>query len=168
MIDWSFQRYCDTLQDRMREVIHHLPSGDLTVCFTGGRDFCNGFLFSVTMHNVIMTLHNAPGDLSLRSAIVGGAPGADTMGERWARRQGLIVRKLPARWKAMGKAAGVMRNGDMVEALQSTRGGFVIGFPGGPGTADMLMKTDMAGIPYIDTAELLDEAEVSPSCPLRA
>ena len=44
------------------------------------------------------------------------AHGADTIGERFAKEQGLTVELHPAKWRALGKAAGMIRNAEMARA----------------------------------------------------
>ena len=48
--------------------------------------------------------------------VSGHAHGADTLGERFAQEQGLTVELHPAKWKALGKAAGIIRNAEMARA----------------------------------------------------
>ncbi len=48
--------------------------------------------------------------------VSGHAHGADTLGERFAKEQGLTVELHPAKWKALGKAAGIIRNAEMARA----------------------------------------------------
>lgn len=43
----------------------------------------------------------------------GGAPGADSLGERYARERGLAIERHPADWDAHGRAAGPIRNEEM-------------------------------------------------------
>ena len=47
--------------------------------------------------------------------ISGGARGVDTLGEQWARAHNVPVRRFPANWKKHGKAAGFIRNEEMVD-----------------------------------------------------
>ncbi len=47
--------------------------------------------------------------------ISGGAKGADTLGESYAKEKGYRVERYPADWKRFGKAAGVIRNKKMAE-----------------------------------------------------
>jgi len=48
--------------------------------------------------------------------VSGHAHGADTMGERFAKEQDLTVELHPAKWRALGKAAGMIRNAEMARA----------------------------------------------------
>ena len=47
--------------------------------------------------------------------ISGGAQGADSLGEAWAMARGIPVRRLIPDWKKHGRAAGVIRNTDIVK-----------------------------------------------------
>ena len=45
--------------------------------------------------------------------VSGGAKGADTLGEQYARERGYIIKVFPANWNEQGKAAGYIRNTEM-------------------------------------------------------
>jgi hypothetical protein len=67
--------------------------------------------------------------------ISGHAPGADRLGERWARAQRIPLRLMPAEWTRYGRAAGHLRNlamGSEAEALLALWDG------SSQGTADMI------------------------------
>jgi len=59
------------------------------------------------------------------SVVSGGARGPDTLGERWAERQGITVEKFIPDWNKHGKAAGHIRNREMA-AHAAPYGGCVI------------------------------------------
>lgn len=62
--------------------------------------------------------------------------GADFFADMWARNRGhKKVKTYPADWDAHGRAAGPIRNAFM---LDDAKPNFVIAFPGGPGTANMV------------------------------
>lgn len=66
--------------------------------------------------------------------ISGGAPGADEMGERYAKENGYKLERFPADWKRFGNAAGPIRNRQMAQV-----GNACVCFDtGGRGTADMI------------------------------
>lgn len=50
----------------------------------------------------------------ISEVVSGTAPGADRLGELWALRNGVPVRRFPADWSRFGRAAGIMRNDEMV------------------------------------------------------
>ena len=47
--------------------------------------------------------------------VSGGAIGADSLGEKYARMRGFRLRRFPADWKSLGRAAGPVRNRKMAE-----------------------------------------------------
>ena len=65
--------------------------------------------------------------------ISGGAKGADSEGERWAKEHDLPVTVVKANWKAYGRGAGPKRNEEMAKIADA-----VVLFPGGKGTESML------------------------------
>lgn len=56
--------------------------------------------------------------------VSGGAPGADSLGERYAKERGLAVERFPADWDAHGRAAGPIRNEQMASVADA-----LIAFP---------------------------------------
>jgi hypothetical protein len=69
--------------------------------------------------------------------------GADYFAHTWALDRGVTCITEPAKWKAKGKAAGPIRNGEM---LRKWGPDGVVAFPGGRGTADMVGKARAAGV----------------------
>lgn len=65
--------------------------------------------------------------------VSGGARGADTCGEEWARRHKLPLTRFPADWDTHGKAAGMIRNRTMAQHADA-----LAVFPGGRGTDNMV------------------------------
>jgi len=47
--------------------------------------------------------------------VSGRATGADTVGEEWAELRGMKSKPFPAKWKELGKAAGMLRNQEMAD-----------------------------------------------------
>jgi hypothetical protein len=96
------------------------------VLVCGGRDYkdrnlvwrvLDSFLFDVLVHGVCKS-------------------GADFFADMWARNRGhKKVKTYPADWDAHGNAAGPIRNAFM---LEDAKPNFVIAFPGGRGTANMV------------------------------
>jgi hypothetical protein len=78
--------------------------------------------------------------------ISGCAPGADTLGIEWAELRNIEIARFPADWQKHGRAAGPIRNQQM---LDEGRPDLVIAFPGGRGTADMVRRATKAGIETI-------------------
>lgn len=80
------------------------------------------------------------------AVIHGGAKGADDGAGRWAESEGIKPTVFQANWKKHGKAAGPIRNANM---LRFGMPDVVIAFPGGRGTKDMIMQADSVGVPII-------------------
>ena len=78
--------------------------------------------------------------------IAGGAPGADTMAEEWAKTRRVPYTIYPADWRTSGRAAGPIRNQRM---LDEGKPELVVAFPGARGTAHMVGISRAAGIEVI-------------------
>ena len=85
---------------------------DYRVIIAGSRSFSN---YELLREHCIFMLHEKM--RTHRVIIVSGhAHGADTLGERFAKEQGLTIELHPAKWRALGKAAGMIRNAEMARA----------------------------------------------------
>lgn len=85
---------------------------DYRVIIAGSRSFSN---YELLRKHCLFLLQEKM--RTHRVIIVSGhAHGADTLGERFAKEQGLTVELHPAKWKALGKAAGIIRNAEMARA----------------------------------------------------
>lgn len=82
--------------------------------------------------------------------IQGGAKGADLIGKVWAESLNFKVVQYDADWKQYGKRAGIIRNQQM---LDEENPDFVIAFPGGKGTADMVKRARQFGVEVIEVGE---------------
>jgi hypothetical protein len=80
--------------------------------------------------------------------IHGGASGADALADRWAADNHVFRLPFYAEWKVFGRSAGPIRNGRMIEEGKPD---LVLAFPGGRGTADMISKSEAAGISVLRT-----------------
>jgi hypothetical protein len=108
------------------------------VLVCGGRDFSDKAL----AFRVLDGLHARQ---PITALIEGGARGADTIGREWAiQYRSIVVRTFPADWATHGRAAGPIRNQQM---LDEGRPDLVVAFPGGKGTADMVRRAKEAGVP---------------------
>lgn len=72
---------------------------------------------------------------TIESIVTGGAAGADYLAEKWAYENGIVFYCRPAEWGKYGRAAGPIRNKEM---LDLDRPDVVIAFPGGKGTQNMI------------------------------
>ncbi len=118
------------------------PGALILVC--GGRDYAD----SAHVHAVLDALQP--------SAVVHGACGVDADRPRWARLRGadrladawcarrqVPVIRVPARWSALGRRAGAVRNQQMLELY---RPALLVAFPGHLGTADLVLRARAAGV----------------------
>lgn len=85
----------------------------------------------------------------IECVIEGEATGADTMAREWAEERGIPVEKYPANWKKYGRAAGPLRNKQMVKEGKPDYG---IAFydrakEESRGTRNMVGQLKEAGIP---------------------
>lgn len=77
----------------------------------------------------------------------GGASGADRHAENWADLNEVPHEARRAKWHALGKSAGPIRNQQMLDEFKPDA---VIAFPGGKGTADMVRRAKAAGVRVIE------------------
>lgn len=79
-----------------------------------------------------------------REIVSGGASGTDAMAERYAAERGWPLAVFPADWKTWGKAAGILRNRDIVRHADR-----VIAFWDGQsrGTAHTIETARREGVP---------------------
>lgn len=81
--------------------------------------------------------------LELEVLIEGGAKGADELAGKWADENTVEHLTFLADWNKHGKAAGFIRNQQMLDEGKPT---LVVAFPGGEGTKDMIKRAKKAGI----------------------
>jgi hypothetical protein len=79
--------------------------------------------------------------------IHGGAWGADWLADHWAVHNLCAIEEYPANWEKHGKAAGPIRN---LEMLNEAKPDLVVAFPGGRGTAHMVRIAKEAGVQVIE------------------
>ena len=70
--------------------------------------------------------------------------GADRLADAWCARRQVPVIRVPARWSALGRRAGVVRNQQMLDLYHPA---LVVAFPGHLGTADLVLRARAAGVP---------------------
>lgn len=110
----------------------------MRVLIYGGRDFADSETAMSVLDYVLADWKPDDGLV----VVSGGARGADSIGEFWAETRGHTVEQFPAQWKLHGKAAGAIRNQQMLDSGID----YAVQFPGGNGTADMRRRLDKAGI----------------------
>lgn len=104
---------------------------------------CGGRYFSDTkfVYSVLDEYHKHIEPIGV--LIEGDARGVDRIAGFWARRVGIDNIKFPADWDKYGKAAGAIRNRQMLEEGDPD---VVLAFPGGLGTANMIALAEKAGV----------------------
>ena len=99
---------------------------ELRIIIAGSRDFNDYELLKKSAIEIITKKTMLP---DLTRIISGGARGADTLGERFAKEFGLEVKKFPADWDGLGKRAGYVRNAEMAKfAVEDDNDGMLIAF----------------------------------------
>lgn len=111
----------------------------MKIVIAGSRDF-NDY---DRMVKVLSMVNEVDEDTEIVS---GGASGADSLGERYARNNELRMSRFPAKWKKFGKKAGILRNTQMAEYCDG-----LIAFWDGEshGTKHMIEEIKRMGKPYI-------------------
>lgn len=108
----------------------------ISVAVTGGRDYAD-------RERVYTTLSLLDWEFEISAVIHGGAPGADQLAKAWAIENGVTHKPYPADWQRHGRAAGPIRNREM---LRHSRPDLLVAFPGGRGTADCVRAAEELGI----------------------
>lgn len=84
--------------------------------------------------------------IQISKVVNGAAKGADKLSTAWAKDRQIDYKEYPADWDTYPKAAGLIRNSEMLEQEKID---LVIAFPGGNGTKDMATKSKAEGIEVI-------------------
>ncbi len=114
----------------------------MRVLVCGGRDYAD-------LEAVKETLYELHDRTPIAALVQGGAPGADALARLWAWANQVPLHTFAADWKAHGKAAGPIRNQQM---LDEGKPDLVVAFPGGKGTADMVRRAKAAGVRVLEVA----------------
>lgn len=116
----------------------------MRVLICGGRDFNDTNLFWKRMNE--FEEKYSFDERQPNTIIEGGANGADAMAARYAAHCGWLLETFPADWKTHGRAAGPIRNKQM---LVEGKPELVIAFlaANSKGTANMIKQAKEAGIP---------------------
>ena len=123
----------------------------VTVLACGGRNYND----KQKLYSVLDQMHDVGGEpyhMEITEIVNGAATGADKLASDWARERkkhnGTSIRlyEFLADWDTYGLSAGPIRNKQMLDARKPE---VVVAFPGGPGTADMISKSQQAGIPVV-------------------
>ena len=106
----------------------------MRVLVCGGRNYENYSLVERRLSSLLP---------KLKMIIHGAATGADSPAQRFAEENEIPVIQFPARWDLYGRAAGPIRNQEMLEIGCPD---LVMAFPGGRGTAGMVRLARMANV----------------------
>lgn len=115
---------------------------EVRVIIAGGRDFTDYHKLKTYMNCLLQLL-----DKSQVEIVSGGAKGADSLGERYAREFGYKLKRFPADWNKYGKAAGPIRNKEMALYAAEVKGVLVAFWDGSSrGTYDMITRAEEYGL----------------------
>lgn len=106
------------------------------IIVAGGRDFKDYGYIEKKLKELILDQHGHNVEI-----VHGNSMGCDQMAERFARENDLEVTHFTADWDKYGKAAGPKRNYQM-----SRYGDYLIVFPGGRGTKNMIKCMEIGSV----------------------
>ena len=109
------------------------------IIIAGGRDFQDYDLLEKTVDQFLSDQHD---EITI---FCGTARGADSLGERYAKKRGYAVRYFPPDWRRYGRAAGPKRNQEMAEAADAFWDGE------SRGTGDMIRSASRRGLRLLVT-----------------
>ena len=112
----------------------------MRVLVCGGRDFSD----SKCVKDTLDKIHR---ETPIDTIIHGDARGADSLAAWWATFNKIKEVPFPADWEKHGKAAGPIRNREM---LLQTQPDLIVAFPGGKGTQDMINVSRKHGYKVIE------------------
>jgi hypothetical protein len=122
----------------------------MKILICGGRNFSNYEYLMGAVDRYIKTSEEDFPDNEIE-IVSGGARGADTLAERYAKEKNLKLKVFPADWNAHGKKAGILRNEEMAHYLAvSADRCEVIAFWDGSsrGTANMISTAKEFGLAF--------------------
>lgn len=115
------------------------------IIIAGSRQFNDYHKMLTELDNIGIHLMNTIEPIEIVS---GHAPGADTLGERFAKYYGYHLKIFPADWNIYGKAAGPIRNEQMAKYASEADRGILVAFPIGEskGTRNMIKLAKQYGL----------------------
>lgn len=124
-------------------------SQSFRVLVCGGREYDDWELLNRTLRywEYESVLYDKMKDVKWATFIEGEAKGADFLTRVWCKYMNIPYEGYPADWKKYGKAAGGIRNQQM---LEEGKPDLVVAFPGGRGTADMIRRAKEYGVEVIE------------------
>lgn len=109
----------------------------MRICIAGTRDYHD--------YETLCFLIKKSG-FKITEVCSGCAKGVDALGERWANENNVPIKRFPANWKELGRAAGPSRNYEMARYAD---GLIAICMNESPGTMNMIMCAESQYIPSI-------------------
>ncbi len=133
---------------------------DIKILICGGRHFNEYEVFCKTVKSIIEELKIELEEIELVS---GGCEGTDKMAERFAEDNGIPIKVFLPDWKRYGKAAGPIRNRQMIVFIKDFDFRYVIAFTsdksrGTRNTIDLAKKNNIEVYEF-DYHVLLDDHE---------
>jgi hypothetical protein len=116
----------------------------MRILFTGDRNYTDGTFVADTLAE-LERLCGQPSEVFI--AIVGRARGLDTLAEHHATLRGWQIEPYPADWAQYGRAAGPIRNQQMLDARPACCLAFHDNFESSRGTLDMVNRCRKIGLP---------------------
>lgn len=126
----------------------------MRILICGGRDLDEklvAYWLAMNMPSLLAERSYDFSPLKQHYIIHGGASGADAGARIWANLNNYNVIVYPADWQKHGRAAGPIRNAQM---LVEGKPDVVIALPGGRGTADMVRQAKAAGVPVVEVERI--------------
>ena len=117
-----------------------MPESRHVVLVCGGRTYTNE-------EHAFAVLDELHAKKPVTLLVHGAARGADSLAGAWASARGVVCKACPANWQVFGRQAGSVRNGAM---LVEYKPDLVVAFPGGPGTADMVVQARWNKVPVLE------------------
>jgi hypothetical protein len=124
----------------MEQTRREVMSSAARVLVCGGRDYADRQTLSDTLSRL-------RAERGISVLIAGGARGADTLAEEWAKASGVECVVYHADWHKHGRAAGPIRNKRMLDEWRPT---LVVAFPGGRGTRNCVKQARASGIEVVE------------------
>jgi len=125
----------------------------MRVLVCGGRNYVD----TKTIYKWLCLIETKLGK-KIRLIIQGGAKGADHCAKIIAKQYCVPCAEFDAYWDELGKPAGPIRNGWMLEFGLPD---IVLAAPGNTGTADMAAKATAAGVPVVHISDSFDWAPIT-------
>jgi len=120
------------------------------IIICGGRHFDSYEKLESIVDGVVGTLNLSNEDIEIVS---GHCAGTDQLGEQYADKHGIKCAVFPAEWKKYGRAAGPVRNSQMIDYAAASEKPMVVAFvsPKSKGTLDTVRKAEKKGFKVVVT-----------------